>query len=270
MKKMHPFFRPIDEAVDMEVDCSVSTVQLTESRPQINPQTVCSVDEPDDVSMDSASITSDNMETSPIVSDEKISKIELDKENIAKSSESMVAYVSKTDTSFQDATTNSETPEITVDDHLARFSNTFVSGSQIASSNDSLQEKKEVESLNDHENTSSSSYSNPLSGFNLIRPAPVSFDMLGSVNCRSPLRVPFTGSLSSPFSASFRIPPRRVNTEELSLSLPGKSNLSFGRDKAFTKSLLMSFDTFRTNPPRALDLSEIVQPPTVSLTKISS
>ncbi|KAM7534323.1 hypothetical protein Aperf_G00000111448 [Anoplocephala perfoliata] len=255
---------PADVDVDMEVDFSLSTVHLTGIRTQPHPQTNFSADDSVDVDMESASITSDNMEISPIFSSEPVINVELDKENVEESPETMASHASNvmqcSITSFLDAALPSETPENAMDDLMESFSN--VSSSQIIFSNDSLKEMGEVESLPD---TSTSSYSNPLSEINCIRPTPVVFDNMGCVDPPPPLRVPLTGSLSTPFPASARIWPKRVNTgEQFSLSLPGKSTLSFARDKAFTKGILMSFDIFRTNPPRALDSLEIDQPPVVA------
>ncbi|VDO03914.1 unnamed protein product [Rodentolepis nana] len=127
----------------------------------------------------------------------------------------------------------------------------------------------------EEENFYEKSYSNPLEEFNLIRPTPASFDVLGSMRCRSPAppSTPLTkivvaaGRTLPSFSPNFatKQPPlSRSRYGGFSLSLPGKTELSAEREIQLSRSLLAGFDSFLPTFNGALKSVKIDELPVVA------
>lgn len=105
--------------------------------------------------------------------------------------------------------------------------------------------------------------SDPLEGFNQIRPAQVSFGGLGSATRPPP------PLLTPMLSISMRTPSVHVlPLEEFSIAGIGKHDLSIARDKRLTEPLLINLEFLRTASTHSFDQLK-VEPPVVNLGLLS-
>lgn len=232
-----------------------------------------------DVSMNNCCETSVNMEGDSAVSEveEKVNDYknnESEKENMAE----LTVYCTPTrqQTPYIDVTMCSEgTPKIV----------TILSDkSPLITSVSPRTEEIEQESHEDpeieigEENSFAKSYSNPLEEFNLIRPTPASFDVLGSMKLRSPApplpstpltKIVVTAGRTlpslSPYFATRETSLTRSKREEFSLLIPGKTGLSAERENQLSRSLLVGFDSFLSTFHGALKSVNIEELPVVSI-----
>ncbi|KAM3185646.1 hypothetical protein ACTXT7_005943 [Hymenolepis weldensis] len=263
-----------------EQDMSINRTPQEYQKPQVayllTNQTV-------DVSMNTCCETSVNMEGDSAVSEveEKVNNYEnneSEKENMA---ELIVSYTpTRQQTPYIDVTMCSEgTPKIV----------TILSDkSPLMASVSPRTEEIEQESHEDpeieigEENSFAKSYSNPLEDFNLIRPTPASFDVLGSMKLRSPAPPPPPTPLTkivvtagrtlpslSPYFATRETSLCRPKREEFSLPIPGKTGLSAERENQLSRSLLVGFDSFLSTFHGALKSANIEELPVVARKRIT-
>ncbi|VUZ52490.1 unnamed protein product, partial [Hymenolepis diminuta] len=237
-----------------------------------------------DVSMDTCCETSVNMEGDSVVSEveERVNNCksnESEKENMAE----LTVYCTpiKQQAPYIDVTMCSEgTPKMAT---ILSDKNPLMTSVSPRTEEIEQESREDPEIEIGEENSFAKSYSNPLEEFNLIRPTPASFDVLGSMKLRSPAPPPLpstpltkivvtTGRTLPSLSPCFAIRETslsRPKREEFSLLIPGKTGLSAERENQLSRSLLVGFDSFLSTFHGALKSANIEEPPVVARKRIT-